>query len=126
MSMHISPSQVNSGPAASGIGKPCPTIEVAIETRGLRKIYPGGVRALDDLSFVVEAETIFGLLGSNDAGKSATFKILTALSRPDAAKARVAGFDVLSGPEWVRRQISGPRTRSGGDSEATGRENLIL
>jgi ABC-2 type transport system ATP-binding protein len=37
----------------------------AIEASELRKTYKGGVRALDSLSFTVEAGTIFGLLGPN-------------------------------------------------------------
>src|SRR5262249_33481367 len=61
----------------------------AIEASNLRKTYNGGVRALDGLSFAVEAGTIFGLLGPNGAGKSTTIRILTTLSRPDSGEARV-------------------------------------
>ena len=66
----------------------------AIEASDLRKTYKDGVRALDGLSFEVEAGTIFGLLGPNGAGKSTTVKILTTLSRADTGEARVAGLDV--------------------------------
>jgi ABC-2 type transport system ATP-binding protein len=98
----------------------------AVEAHRLRKTYPGGVRALDELGFAVEAGTIFGLLGPNGAGKSTTVKILTTLSRPDAGEARVAGFDVLREPDRVRRTIGVVAQRSGVDREATGRENLTL
>ena len=98
----------------------------AIEARGLMKTYPGEVRALDGLSFAVEAGTIFGLLGPNGAGKSTTVKILTTLSRPDEGEAHVAGFDVLREPDRVRRAIGVVAQRSGVDREATGRENLTL
>ena len=98
----------------------------AIEARDLTKTYPGGVRALDGLSFAVEAGTIFGLLGPNGAGKSTTVKILTTLARPDAGAARVAGVDVLRDPDRVRRTIGCVAQRSGVDREATGRENLSL
>jgi ABC-2 type transport system ATP-binding protein len=54
----------------------------AIEASDLVKTYPGGVRALDGLSFAVDSGTIFGLLGPNGAGKSTTVKLLTTLSRP--------------------------------------------
>ena len=74
----------------------------AIETGGLVKTYPGGVRALDGLTFAVPRGMIFGLLGPNGAGKSTAIKILTTLSRPDSGEARVAGFDVLSQPQQVR------------------------
>jgi ABC-2 type transport system ATP-binding protein len=98
----------------------------AIEASNLRKTYPGGVRALDGLSFVVDAGTIFGLLGPNGAGKSTTVKILTTLSRPDSGEARVAGFDVVRKAERVRRSIGVVGQNPGLDPESTGRENLEM
>jgi ABC-2 type transport system ATP-binding protein len=98
----------------------------AIEASNLRKTYPGHVRALDGLSFAVEAGTIFGLLGPNGAGKSTTVKILTTLSRPDSGEARVAGLDVVRHPERVRRAIGVVGQKHGLDPEATGRENLEM
>jgi ABC-2 type transport system ATP-binding protein len=98
----------------------------AIEANGLVKIYPGDVRALDGLSFEVEAGSVFGLLGPNGAGKSTTVKILTTLSRPNEGTARVAGIDVLRDPDKVRRSIGSVAQKSGVDIQATGRENLIL
>jgi len=100
--------------------------EPAIEAHQLGKSYPGGVKALDGLSFAVDEGTVFGLLGPNGAGKSTTVKILTTLSRPDAGQARVVGVDVLRDPERVRRAIGYVAQRSGVDPEATGRENLTL
>jgi ABC-2 type transport system ATP-binding protein len=97
----------------------------AIEAEALVKTY-GDVRALDGLSLVVPAGTVFGLLGPNGAGKSTTVRILTTLSRPDAGAARVAGRDVLADPAEVRRAIGCVGQRSGVDVEATGVENLIL
>ena len=98
----------------------------AIVAKGLEKRYPGDVTALDGLSFTVEAGTIFGLLGPNGAGKSTTVKVLTTLSKPDAGRASVAGFDVLTEPEHVRRVIGTVGQRIAVDVEATGRENLAL
>ena len=98
----------------------------AIEASNLRKTYPGGVLALDGLSFRVEAGTIFGLLGPNGAGKSTTVKILTTLSRPDSGKARVAGLDVVRDAARVRRAIGVVGQKHGLDPEATGRENLEM
>jgi ABC-2 type transport system ATP-binding protein len=102
------------------------SISVAIEAHDLVKTYGGKVRALDGLSFVVEAGTIFALLGPNGAGKSTTVKILNTLSRPDSGSARVAGFDVLREPQQVRLAIGCVAQKSGVDVEATGRENLTL
>jgi ABC-2 type transport system ATP-binding protein len=98
----------------------------AIEARDLVKTYPNKVRALDGLSFSVEAGIIFALLGPNGAGKSTTVKILNTLSRPDSGQAFVSGIDVIHDPGRVRFAIGSVAQRSGSDVEATGRENLIL
>jgi ABC-2 type transport system ATP-binding protein len=98
----------------------------AIEASDLRKTYKGGVRALDGLSFDVEAGTIFGLLGPNGAGKSTTVKILTTLSRADSGEARVAGLDVVRDAHNVRHSIGVVGQKHGLDPEATGRENLEM
>jgi ABC-2 type transport system ATP-binding protein len=97
-----------------------------IEACKLEKTYKGGIRALDGLSFAVEAGTIFGLLGPNGAGKSTAVKILTTLSRADSGEARVAGLDVVRDAERVRRAIGVVGQKPGLDPEATGRENLEM
>lgn len=98
----------------------------AIEAHDLVKTYRRKVRALDGVSFSVESGTVFGLLGPNGAGKSTTVKILTTLSRADSGRASVAGIDVDSDPDGVRRSIGCVAQKSAVDVEATGRENLIL
>jgi ABC-2 type transport system ATP-binding protein len=98
----------------------------AIEADGLVKEYPGGVRALDDLSFSVEDGTVFGLLGPNGAGKSTAVRILTTLARAHEGSARVAGHDVAAEAERVRHAIGVVAQRGGADREATARENLRL
>src|SRR5262245_27150958 len=98
----------------------------AIEASNLEKTYKGGVRALDGLSFAVEAGTIFGLLGPNGAGKSTAVKILTTLSRADRGEARVAGLDVVRDAERVGRSIGVVGQKPGLDPDATGRENLEM
>jgi ABC-2 type transport system ATP-binding protein len=98
----------------------------AIEVSDLVKTYGKNVRALDGLSFQVEAGIIFGLLGPNGAGKSTAVRILATLTRPDSGHALVAGADVLRDPQTVRRRIGYVAQGSGVDREATGRENLEL
>src|SRR5919198_1483836 len=98
----------------------------AIEVEGLAKTYPGGVRALDGVTFSVEEGTVFGLLGPNGAGKSTTVKILTTLSTADEGRAVVAGFDVAREPERVRAAIGVVGQKPGVDPDATGRENVKL
>lgn len=118
---------IDSSPGSNSTAKTIASQTVpAIEAQDLVKTYGGKVRALDGLSFRVEAGAIFALLGPNGAGKSTTVKILNTLSRPDSGSARVAGFDVLREPEQVRRAIGCVAQKSGLDLEATGRENLTL
>ena len=102
------------------------TAGLAIEAQALVKTYPPSVRALDGLTFTVRAGTIFGLLGPNGAGKSTTVKILNTLCRPDSGLARVAGLDVVTAPDAVRRAIGCVAQKSGVDINASGRENLSL
>jgi ABC-2 type transport system ATP-binding protein len=101
-------------------------MEIAIEATNLAKRYPGEVTALDGVSFAVERGIVFGLLGPNGAGKSTTVKILTTLSSPDHGTARVAGHDVASEADAVRRAIGVVSQRSTVDREATARENIRL
>ena len=75
--------------------------EIVVEN--LAKHYPGDVKAVDGVSFKVEAGSVFGFLGPNGAGKSTTIKILTTLALPTAGEARVGGFDVVAQAEDVRR-----------------------
>lgn len=103
----------------------------ALEAAGLVKSYPGArgaarIKALDGLSFTVEAGTIFGLLGPNGAGKSTTAKILSTLSTADSGTAAVAGHDVRLHPGRVRRAIGFVAQRPVSDPMDTGMENLVL
>jgi ABC-2 type transport system ATP-binding protein len=103
----------------------------ALEANELVKTYPGGrgkprIRALDGVSFAVEAGTIFGLLGPNGAGKSTSVKILSTLSRADSGSATVAGIDVARHPDRVRKAIGFVAQKQVSDPMDTGRENLVL
>jgi ABC-2 type transport system ATP-binding protein len=73
-----------------------------IHVKGLRKEYPGGVTAVDGVTFDVPAGQIFGFLGPNGAGKSTTIKILTTLALPSAGRATVGGYDVIDQASEVR------------------------
>ena len=76
----------------------------AIEVRGLRKSY-GEIEAVRGVDFDVPAGETFGFLGPNGAGKSTTIKILCTLAKADAGEARVAGYDVRTQRDDVRRNI---------------------
>ena len=61
--------------------------------------------AVDHVSLAVRQGEIFGFLGPNGAGKSTTIRVLCGLLTPTAGRATVAGFDVATDPEQVRRNI---------------------
>ena len=65
----------------------------------------GSFTAVDHISFSVQRGEIFGFLGANGAGKTTAMRMLTGLSRPTGGKACVAGFDVASQPEEVKKNI---------------------
>lgn len=94
-----------------------------IRAHGLRKSF-AGVEAVRDVSFEVQAGTIFGLLGPNGAGKTTTLRILATLIAPDDGSAEVAGFDVLLQGEEVRRRIGVVNGGMGLYDRLTGRETL--
>src|SRR5580698_4585624 len=61
--------------------------------------------ALDRLSFDAVPGQIYGLLGPNGAGKTTALRILSTVLRPTSGTATVNGFDVVTQPSLVRRQI---------------------
>jgi ABC-2 type transport system ATP-binding protein len=69
---------------------------------------------------------VFSLLGPNGAGKTTTVRILSTLTRPDAGRARVAGFDVVRDRHQVRRRISLTGQYAAVDELQTGEENLRM
>ena len=97
----------------------------AVRTAGLTRRF-GDLCAVDHLDLVIPAGTIFGLLGSNGAGKSTTVKMLTTLLPPTSGTAAVAGFDVGTESREVRRRIGYVPQLLSADSTLTGYENLLL
>jgi ABC-2 type transport system ATP-binding protein len=97
-----------------------------IEVENLVKVYPDGTRAVDDVTFEVEAGEIFGFLGPNGAGKTTTIRVLVTLLPKTSGQARVAGFEVDRRPEEVRKVIGYAGQFIGIDVDLTGRENLVL
>ena len=81
------------------------TDEPAIRIESLTKVYQGGKRALDGVSFDVPRGQIFGLLGPNGAGKSTLINILAGLVTKTAGKAVVWGFDIDRHPRNAKRSI---------------------
>lgn len=75
-----------------------------IETNQLTKRF-GTFTAVDRISFQVDRGEIFGFLGANGAGKTTAMRMLSGLSVPTSGQARVAGFDVYTQSEEIKRHI---------------------
>src|SRR5215213_2365549 len=97
----------------------------AILAEGLTKRF-GAVRALDGVDLELPAGKVLSLLGPNGAGKTTMVRILATLLAPDAGRARVAGFDVVTQARAVRRLIGLSGQYAAVDAYLTGRENLRM
>jgi len=113
--------QGTSSPAAqpAGNGHQQPAIVVA----GLTKNY-GEIQAVRGVDFDVPVGETFGFLGPNGAGKSTTIKMLCTLARPTSGSARVAGHEVTSERDAVRRNIGLVFQDTTLDNYLTGAQNL--
>jgi len=75
-----------------------------IEVENLTKAF-GRFKAVDQISFEVEKGEIFGFLGANGAGKTTAMRMLCGLSIPTSGKAIVAGYDIRTQPEMIKKNI---------------------
>ena len=99
--------------------------ENVIEVSHLVKAF-GTFRAVDDISFSVRRGEIFGFLGANGAGKTTAMHILTGLSRPTSGSGRVAGCDIITEYEQIKKHIGYMSQRFSLYGDLTVRENIRL
>ena len=97
----------------------------AIEALDLVKRF-GDQTAVAGVSFVVPPGTVLGLHGPNGAGKTTTVRMMTTLTEPTSGTARVAGFDVRTHPDEVRRHMGLTGQVATVDELLTGRENIRM
>jgi ABC-2 type transport system ATP-binding protein len=100
-------------------------VAAPVEAEGLVRTF-GELRAVDGIDLVVQPGEIFGFLGPNGAGKSTTVRMLTTLLRPTDGVARVAGFDVVTQADEVRRSIGVALQDAAIDPLMTGNELMRL
>jgi ABC-2 type transport system ATP-binding protein len=94
-----------------------------IKTENLTKKF-NGFAAVDNVSLSVKKGEIFGFIGPNGAGKTTTIKMLTTLLTPTNGSAEVAGFNIMTEKDGVRKNIGIVFQEPALDIELTGRENL--
>jgi ABC-2 type transport system ATP-binding protein len=110
---------------STNFARSVPTMSSAIVANSLVKHF-GDVQALNGVSFEVPTATVLGVLGPNGAGKTTAVRILTTILQPTSGSASVAGFDVASNPQQVRRNIGLAGQYAAVDENLTGRENITL
>ena len=99
--------------------------ENVIEVEHLVKAF-GTFHAVDDISFSVKRGEIFGFLGANGAGKSTAMHMLTGLYQPTSGTGRVAGYDIRTQHEQIKRNIGYMSQRFSLYEDLTVAENIRL
>ena len=96
-----------------------------IEVEHLVKAF-GSFHAVDDISFSVKRGEIFGFLGANGAGKTTAMHMLTGLNQPTSGSGRVAGFDIRTQHEQIKKHIGYMSQKFSLYEDLTVRENIRL
>ena len=86
----------------------------------------GTFRAVDDISFTVKRGEIFGFLGANGAGKTTAMHMLTGLNQPTSGSGTVAGFDISTQHEQIKKRIGYMSQKFSLYEDLTVAENLRL
>ncbi|RKH44230.1 ABC transporter ATP-binding protein [Corallococcus sicarius] len=94
-----------------------------LEVKGLRRDY-GALRAVDDVTFSLEAGGILGFIGPNGAGKSTTLRILATLDVPTAGEVLLEGRSLVDAPDKARPLLGYMPDRYGTYDDVTVREFL--
>src|SRR5512140_2350613 len=97
----------------------------AVETRNLVKRF-GDFVAVDHVTLRVQRGEIFGFLGPNGAGKSTTIRILCGLLEPTSGSGSVAGYDVKTESEQIKRNIGYMSQKFSLYDDLTVEENINL
>ena len=104
----FNPSGIKKATGSSSLQTPdsslLPPSQNVIEVSHLVKAF-GSFHAVDDISFTVKRGEIFGFLGANGAGKTTAMHMLTGLNQPTNGTGTVAGFDIRTEHEQIKKHI---------------------
>jgi len=98
---------------------------IAIQAKDLSRSF-GKFVAVDRVSFSLDYGEIFGFLGPNGAGKSTTIRMLCGILAPTGGTATVAGYDVMTDPESIKKSIGYVSQRFSLYADLTVEENLAF
>lgn len=96
-----------------------------IEVENLTKKF-GDFTAVNSITFEVKKGEIFGFLGANGAGKTTAMKMLIGIAKPTSGKAQVAGFDVFTHPEDIKKNIGYMSQKFALYDDLTVKENITF
>jgi ABC-2 type transport system ATP-binding protein len=99
--------------------------ENIIEVEELSKNF-GAFTAVDAITFQVRKGEIFGFLGANGAGKTTAMKMLIGISHPSSGRATVAGFDVFTAAENIKKNIGYMSQKFALYDDLTVKENITF
>ena len=115
----------NPPPIVSSVAVAQPQTEYVIEVEHLVKAF-GSFHAVDDISFSVKRGEIFGFLGANGAGKTTAMHMLTGLNQPTSGTGKVAGYDIRTEHEQIKKHIGYMSQRFSLYEDLTVAENIRL
>ncbi len=96
-----------------------------IEAQNLTKMF-GDFTAVNAITFEVKKGEIFGFLGANGAGKTTAMKMLIGISKPTSGNAKVAGFDVFTNAEDIKKNIGYMSQKFALYDDLTVKENITF
>jgi ABC-2 type transport system ATP-binding protein len=96
-----------------------------IKVENLTKKF-GDFIAVNAINFEVKTGEIFGFLGANGAGKTTAMKMLIGISTPTSGNAEVAGFDVFTNPEGIKKSIGYMSQKFALYDDLTVKENITF
>ncbi|MGX6990825.1 ATP-binding cassette domain-containing protein [Pseudolactococcus reticulitermitis] len=101
------------------------TDEIAIEVKGLTKIFKGK-KAVDGIDLTIKKGEVFAILGPNGAGKTTAVRMMSTLLKADGGNINIFGHDAVKEAAEVRKMIGLTGQYASVDEDLTAWENLMI